>query len=59
MILGFGFTDDISLGNYMFIFCFNKARKMLLKRNETEISHEIKRREKATLLLYPNSWWNS
>ena len=39
MILGFEFTDDKFLGNYRFIFCFNKARNMLLKRNKTRRFH--------------------
>lgn len=36
VILGFEFTDDKFLGDDRFIFCFNKVRNVLLKRNKTE-----------------------
>lgn len=35
-IFGFEFTDDKFLGNDRFIFCFNKARNVWLKRNKIE-----------------------
>lgn len=52
-ILGFEFTDGKFLGNDRFIFCFNKARNVLLKRKQRRIPLAIWRRENTTHLLSP------